>query len=98
MTTERTNFYLQWKGTDACIDFQCECGADGHIDSDFVYYVRCPGCDTLYKMPDTFYPEKATPEEAAMIAKVDGHIHVFDVAPEDVIRVQEIAEERKRSG
>ena len=31
--------WIQWKGTDVCIDLHCECGSHGHVDGDFVYYV-----------------------------------------------------------
>lgn len=89
MATERTNFYLQWKGTSACIDFRCECGIDGHIDSDFVYFVRCPACGALYRMPDTFYPEKVAEAPESVT-------RTFEVDVADLLLVQEIANARKR--
>ncbi len=27
--------WLQWKGTDACMDIHCKCGTLSHIDADF---------------------------------------------------------------
>jgi hypothetical protein len=89
-----TNFYLQWKGTSACIDFRCRCGLDGHIDGDFVYFVRCPACNTLYTMPDTFYPQESTAEEAARAEGTPGLTRVFEVDPEDFYRVQHAVEKR----
>ena len=41
---------LQWKGTDACIDLRCSCGARGHVDGDFLYYVRCVGCGARFAL------------------------------------------------
>lgn len=40
--------WVQWKGTNACIDIHCECGVLGHIDGEFVYSVKCPNCGRLY--------------------------------------------------
>jgi hypothetical protein len=51
---EQTDIYkepyasLQWKGTDACMDLYCGCGAHFHIDDSFTYYVRCPHCKQLF--------------------------------------------------
>lgn len=47
--TDARNF-IQWKGTDVCLDFYCRCGAHGHVDGDFAYYVRCAACGTIYEM------------------------------------------------
>lgn len=40
--------WIQWKGTDVCMDVWCECGHQGHIDDSFVYYVSCPECGAIY--------------------------------------------------
>lgn len=40
--------WIQWKGTDVCMDIHCECGYHSHIDSDFAYYVKCPKCKKVY--------------------------------------------------
>lgn len=40
--------WVQWKGTDVCMDVHCKCGALLHIDSDFVYNVKCIHCNTVY--------------------------------------------------
>jgi len=47
----RPNFpyaFIQWKGTDVCMDVHCICGFTGHIDGDFVYNVKCPKCNRVY--------------------------------------------------
>lgn len=41
--------WIQWKGTDVCMDVHCACGAFLHIDASFAYYIRCPHCDQLYR-------------------------------------------------
>lgn len=40
--------WIQWKGTDVCMDIHCECGELFHIDGDFAYAVECPYCGTMY--------------------------------------------------
>ncbi|MCW2785229.1 MAG: hypothetical protein JWP74_1746 [Marmoricola sp.] len=42
--------FIQWKGTTVCLDFYCDCGVHGHLDEDFAYLIKCPGCDTTYEM------------------------------------------------
>lgn len=40
--------FVQWKGTDVCMDATCPvCGHDGHIDSDFAYFLKCGACGAL---------------------------------------------------
>jgi hypothetical protein len=51
--------FVQWKGTDVCMDFRCDCGADCHFDGDFAYFVRCPKCLTVWQMPWNLFPRKA---------------------------------------
>ncbi len=36
---------LQWKGTNACMDFYCPCGWHSHWDQDFLYAITCPACE-----------------------------------------------------
>ena len=42
--------FIQWKGTDACVDLTCACGAAGHLDGDFLYFVRCRACGAVYAL------------------------------------------------
>lgn len=51
--------FLQWKGTDVCMDFYCKCGAHCHFDGAFAYCVKCPHCKTVYEMPHTVFPREA---------------------------------------
>lgn len=40
--------WIQWKGTDVCMDVRCKCGHSSHIDGYFAYSVKCPVCGTCY--------------------------------------------------
>lgn len=40
--------WIQWKGTEACMDVYCKCGYHSHIDASFAYYIRCPKCSVVY--------------------------------------------------
>ena len=40
--------WVQWKGTEVCMDFHCKCGSMSHIDTSFAYFVKCPYCHTVY--------------------------------------------------
>ncbi len=40
--------WIQWKGTDLSMDVHCKCGCTSHVESDFVYNVKCPECGTIY--------------------------------------------------
>ncbi len=42
--------WIQWKGTDVCVDLHCACGEQTHYDGDFLYYWVCPYCDRLWEM------------------------------------------------
>ncbi len=54
--------FIQWKGTDVCMDFWCKCGAQGHFDGDFAYTVKCGKCGTVYEMPCYAYPREVVDE------------------------------------
>ena len=40
--------WIQWKGTNVCMDIKCKCGAHCHVDDDFTYFVKCKHCETVY--------------------------------------------------
>ena len=40
--------WVQWKGTDVCVDIHCECGEMSHFDGSFMYVVQCPYCNRKY--------------------------------------------------
>lgn len=45
---EGPHAWIQWKGTDVCMDVHCVCGKRSHVDGSFAYGVKCPHCDKLY--------------------------------------------------
>ena len=62
--------WIQWKGTNACLDLWCVCGAHGHVDAWFAYAYRCAACGRHYAVGQTLkLIELTTPEE---IANFDG--------------------------
>jgi hypothetical protein len=40
--------WIQWKGTDVCIDIHCQCGELSHFDGEFMYVIQCPYCHRKY--------------------------------------------------
>lgn len=48
--TEATTF-IQWKGTEICMDLKCPCGHRNHYCRDrFAYSVKCAGCGIVYEL------------------------------------------------
>jgi len=75
---EGTSARLQWKGTDIGMDFECKCGHGFHVDGEFVFYIKCPGCDALYAMsPQVRVIE--VPDEFAEEVTNSGLLWVEDV-------------------
>jgi hypothetical protein len=61
MTTQ-TN--IQWKGTDACLDFSCLCGQQSHIDGFTFSYIKCFKCGQTYQLDFNVSTKPVTEEEA----------------------------------
>ncbi len=40
--------WVQWKGTDVCMDVNCKCGEHTHVDGWMAYHVKCLKCGTVY--------------------------------------------------
>ena len=40
--------WVQWKGTEVCMDIHCKCGELTHIDAEFASHVKCGKCGTVY--------------------------------------------------
>jgi hypothetical protein len=55
--------WIQWKGTEVCIDLHCVCGFDGHLDDSFLYRVHCPRCDRQFLVGQNIKLIEMTPEE-----------------------------------
>ena len=52
---ERPYGWVQFKGTDLCMDVNCSCGKLSHIDAEFANHVICPACGREYVM-DGYIP------------------------------------------
>lgn len=59
------NAFIQWKGTDVCMDFRCTCGGSFHFDGFFAYAVQCGDCGTIWEMPSKVFPRRVAPERCA---------------------------------
>lgn len=83
--------FVQWKGTDVCLDFHCACGHDGHLDGDFAYYLRCPECGRTYRMPARFEPVEMPADTDWGAAMQEPYAGVVHPAPDgmDVVTVAE---------
>ena len=46
---ESPHAWIQWKGTDVCMDVRCPCGTSWHVDAWFCYHIKCPGCGKVYE-------------------------------------------------
>jgi len=40
--------WLQWQGTDVCMDLICACGKSSHFDGSSMYHIKCPFCGRVY--------------------------------------------------
>lgn len=62
--------YIQYKGTDICLDLHCECGAEdfGHFDGYFAYAIECHACGRKYDMPQTVRLEPFSDRHDPVIA------------------------------
>lgn len=40
--------WIQWKGTNVCMDVHCACGELAHVDAEFAYQVKCEVCGRVY--------------------------------------------------
>lgn len=51
MTEPSWRTFIQWKGTDLCMDFNCpNCGCHNHYDGYFAYCIECDGCGQKFKL------------------------------------------------
>lgn len=48
--TKEPKTFIQWKGTDVCMDFWCDCGTNNHYDGYFAYQIRCAGCNAVFEL------------------------------------------------
>jgi hypothetical protein len=74
--------WIQWKGTNVCMDVHCKCGAHCHVDADFAYHLKCPHCGRVYTTGCNVKLIELTPEEKAFI-EGGGHIEPIVVEPDE---------------
>lgn len=43
--------FVQWKGTDVCMDVPCSCGTTFHVDGMGAFAVQCPNCGEAFASP-----------------------------------------------
>lgn len=75
---QKPHNYIQWKGTDVSMDFWCRCGAHCWVDGYFAYFVKCPHCETIYKLGEEVTATPVTPP----LGVNPGAIQTMDPDPE----------------
>lgn len=59
--------FIQWKGTDVCMDFYCECGTHVHGDGYGAYNVECGACGAFYEMGTQVIAKKVDQPDGACL-------------------------------
>ena len=65
--------WIQWKGTNVCMDVHCPCGFMGHIDHDFAYLYRCRECGQHYAVGGSVKLFPLSAEAAAQKGVLGSH-------------------------
>lgn len=69
--------YVQWKGTEVCLDFQCECSAEEdayefHFDGFMFGHVKCPRCGTVWEIDAHPKVTRSSRTEAELLTRAEG--------------------------
>ena len=59
----RPSAFIQWKGTEVCMDCYCPCGKQFHVDAAFTYAVGCRFCGRIFEMSSVIEMRELKPEE-----------------------------------
>lgn len=70
--TDGPHGWIQWKGTDVCIDLQCSCGHQGHYDGYFLYFFECPSCKAKYALGQNVKLIPLTAEQVQYVEESSG--------------------------
>ncbi len=75
--------FIQWKGTEVCMDFHCKCGEYNHYDGYFAYFIKCRGCNAVYKCSNEIEMEKVHdddchPLESIIFGNVDENGNIIN--------------------
>ena len=70
----RPHGWIQWKGTDVCMDVHCVCGELAHVDDDGTYHVKCQSCGRVYFCNGhiELIELQKEPENCVKLARTDG--------------------------
>lgn len=79
--SDKPHGWIQWKGTEVCIDLHCKCGYLGHFDGYFFFYYRCPKCQQVYSVGQNVILHPLTDKEAS-IANAHGEIKSCEFDPD----------------
>lgn len=60
---ENGSTFIQWKGTNVCMDLVCLCGEGHHIDATFAYAVKCSACGRTLVLGSAVSVREARPDE-----------------------------------
>lgn len=63
--TKGSHGWIQYKGTDICVDLHCVCGTHGHYDGYQMYQVACVDCGRHYAVDMNIMLVELTPEQLA---------------------------------
>jgi len=67
--------WVQWKGTNVCMDVQCICGHLGHVDDDFTYYYKCHACQRMFAVdPHVRLLEVSDHDEGDRVSQCQGTV------------------------
>jgi hypothetical protein len=67
--------WIQWKGTEVCMDISCNCGASLHADEEFFYHFKCGKCGTIYAVGQVIKLIPLTPEQIKL-----GEINIEEIS------------------
>ncbi len=70
--TSETDMFIQWKGTDVCMDLQCPCGCSSHIHGYFANSVQCPECLSVYKLGCQVIAKRVPGDKSSWVEPVMG--------------------------
>lgn len=74
---EGPHAFVQYKGTDICMDFHCGCGEQFHFDGYFAYAVECGTCHQQWEMPQLLIPRKVC------VGTYPGHVEMIKMLEPD---------------
>lgn len=61
--------WIQWKGTEVCMDIRCPCGHQGHFDGEYFYHYECGGCHAKYAVGQHVKLIPLTEEQARYVER-----------------------------